>query len=137
MFPDQNLVIAVDFDGTIVEHRFPAIGKEIPFAIHTLIELNKRGFRLILWTFRNGELLDKAVAFCRERGLEFYCVNKSYPEEEPDPTISRKIDADIFIDDRNIGGMLPWNEIYRILCPEDNEHQLKFKKKSFFERLMP
>jgi hypothetical protein len=136
MFPDQNLVIAVDFDGTIVEHRYPAIGREIPFAIHTLNELNKKGFRLILWTFRSGELLDKAVAFCRERGLEFYCVNKSYPEEEPDTTISRKIDADIFIDDRNIGGMLSWNEIYRILCPEDKEYQQKFKKKSFFDRFM-
>ena len=76
------MIIAVDFDGTIVEHRYPSIGREIPFAIETLKKLAKEGHRLILWTVREGRLLEEAVLFCRERGLEFYAVNRDYPEEE-------------------------------------------------------
>lgn len=67
------MIIAVDFDGTIVEHRYPAIGKEIPFAIDTLKKLQEEGHRLILWSVRENELLDEAVEFCRQRGLEFLC----------------------------------------------------------------
>ena len=52
------MVIAVDFDGTIVEHRYPAIGKELPFAIETLQKLASEGHRLILWTVREGKYLD-------------------------------------------------------------------------------
>lgn len=73
------MIIAVDFDGTIVEHRYPAIGKEIPFAIDTLKKLQEEGHRLILWSVRENELLDEAVEFCRQRGLEFYAVNTNYP----------------------------------------------------------
>ena len=46
------MIIAVDFDGTIVEHRYPAIGKELPFATSTLRQLMEDGHRLILWTVR-------------------------------------------------------------------------------------
>ena len=94
--------IAVDFDGTIVEHRYPQIGEEKLFAFETLKQLQKLGHQLILWTFRYGKELEEAVEYCRKKGLEFYAINKSYPEEEFDiETVSRKIDADIFIDDRN------------------------------------
>ena len=77
------MTIAVDFDGTIVTHKYPDIGDEIPFAIDTLKMLMKEQHRVILWTVREGQLLEDAVAWCRERGLEFYAVNKDYPEERP------------------------------------------------------
>ena len=76
------MIIAVDFDGTIVKHKYPAIGKELPFAIETLKKLQSEHHKLILWSVREGKLLDEAVAFCRDRGLEFYAVNRDYPEEE-------------------------------------------------------
>jgi hypothetical protein len=111
--------IAVDFDGTIVEHRYPQIGEEKLFAFETLKQLQKLGHLLILWTFRTGKELDEAVEFCRKRGIEFYAVNKSFPEEEFDPdTISRKIDVDVFIDDRNVGGFPGWSEIWQMLNPD-------------------
>ena len=129
------MIIAVDFDGTIVEHKYPKIGRELLFATETLKALNMKGHQLILWSFRSGRLLDEAVAFCEERGVEFYAVNKSYPEELFDETISRKIHADLFIDDRNFGGMLPWGEIYQMICPEETASG-RFKiKKGFFERI--
>ena len=74
------LKIAVDFDGTIVEHKYPEIGKEILFAFDTLKALQKQRHLLILWTYRTGKELDEAVECCRKNGLEFYAVNASYPE---------------------------------------------------------
>jgi hypothetical protein len=113
------MIIAVDFDGTIVEHRFPEIGKEKLFAFQTLKALQDQGHLLILWTFRTGVELDKAVAYCHKNEVEFYAVNKSYPEEEFDAAqVSRKINADLFIDDRNIGGFPGWGEIYQMLSQD-------------------
>ena len=110
------MTIAVDFDGTIVSHRYPEIGREIPFAVDTLKMLAREGHRLILWSVREGHLLDEAVAWCRERGLEFYAVNKDYPEEERShDNFSRKLKVDLFIDDRNVGGLPDWGLIYRMV----------------------
>ena len=110
------MTIAVYFDGTIVEHRYPEIGREIPFAIDTLKMLSREGHRLILWSVREGHLLDEAIAWCRERGLEFYAANKDYPEEERNHDhYSRKLKADMFIDDRNIGGLPDWGVIYQMI----------------------
>lgn len=76
------MTIAVDFDGTIVIDRYPDIGNEIPFAVETLKLLQQERHRLILWSVREGKLLDEAVAWCRERGVEFYAVNREYPEQK-------------------------------------------------------
>lgn len=141
------MVIAVDFDGTIVEHRYPAIGKELPFAIETLCKLAKEGHRLILWTVREGKCLDEAIEFCRSRGLEFYAVNRDYPEEEQERNnhFSRKLKADLWIDDRNLGGLPDWGTIYEMihhqLTYEDLMHRYEentinnFSWKSFFQRI--
>ena len=111
-----TMTIAVDFDGTIVSHRYPEIGREIPFAVDTLKMLTREGHRLILWSVREGHLLDEAVAWCRERGLEFYAINKDYPEEERShDNFSRKLKVDLFIDDRNVGGLPDWGLIYRMV----------------------
>ena len=107
------MIIAVDFDGTIVEHRYPDIGREKPFAIETLKKLTEEQHRLILWTVRKGKLLQEAVDFCRTRGLDFYAVNRNFPEEnEPE---ERKLKADLWIDDRNLGGLPDWGTIYRMI----------------------
>lgn len=111
------MIIAVDFDGTIVEHRYPAIGREIPFAIETLKKLADEQHRLILWTVRKGILLENAINFCHERGLEFYAINRNYPEEDlqKNSHISRKLKADVWIDDRNVGGLPDWGIIYEMI----------------------
>ncbi|HUX97455.1 MAG TPA: hypothetical protein VMV47_17100 [Bacteroidales bacterium] len=113
----RGIKIAVDFDGTIVEHEYPEIGKEKLFAFQTLKELEKLGANLILWTFRTGRELDEAVEYCHKNGIDFYAVNRNYPEEVFDETISRKIDADIFIDDKNVGGFPGWSEIWQMINP--------------------
>jgi len=137
MAPKKSLIIAVDFDGTIVEHRYPHIGEELPFATHTLKALQKKGHRLILWTYRAGQELEDAIDFCRERGLEFYAVNKNYPEEKFDErTLSRKILADLYLDDRNLGGLPSWTDIYQQLHPEQSEQTNRDSaKKSWFQKI--
>ena len=121
------LTIAIDFDGTIVENRYPKIGKPMLFAIETLKKLKEEGHQLILWTYRTGTELNEAVEFCNNKGIFFFAVNRSYPEEKYDNSLSRKIQADIFIDDRNIGGLLGWGEIYQTLSLEFSQKE-QFKK---------
>lgn len=121
------LTIAIDFDGTIVENRYPKIGKPMLFAIETLKKLQEEGHQLILWTYRTGTELNEAVEFCNNKGIFFFAVNRSYPEEKYDNSLSRKIQADIFIDDRNIGGLLGWGEIYQTLSLEFSQKE-QFKK---------
>lgn len=139
------MIIAVDFDGTIVEHEYPKIGKPIPFAIETLLQLQKDGHTLLLWSVRQGDLLQEAVDYCQSKGLIFYAANKNYPEEDPN-TASRKLNADLFIDDRNVGGLPDWGVIYNLILSNDlsgnNLYQLMNqdrsqirRKKNFFIRL--
>lgn len=118
--------IAVDFDGTIVEHRYPEIGKELPFATETLRTLIKEHHRLILWSVREGKLLQDAIDWCHERGVDFWAVNRDYPEEEENKNnhFSRKIKADYFIDDRNIGGLPDWGQIYRMISEHKTYTQI-------------
>lgn len=107
------MIIAVDFDGTIVRHRYPKIGEELPFATETLRMLIREGHRLILWTVREGRLLDEAIEWCRDRGVEFYAINRDFPEEDATGSgFSRKLKADLFIDDRSFGGLPDWGTIY-------------------------
>ncbi len=111
-----NKKLAIDFDGTVVEDAYPGIGKPKMFAFETLLKLQSEGYRLIMWTYRHGERLQEAIDFCKKHGLEFYAVNSSFEGEVFDSaTASRKIDADLFIDDRNLGGFPGWGEIYRII----------------------
>jgi len=134
--------IAVDFDGTIVDHEYPEIGKPKLFAFETLKALQDKGVSLILWTFRAGKELEEAVEFCKKNGIEFYAVNKNYPEEIFDDSISRKINADIYIDDRNIGGFPGWSAIWQMLNPElfDDDinkqiGKIPVSKRSFWQKL--
>ncbi len=123
MIQEEGKIIAVDFDGTIVEHAYPGIGKEMIFAFDTLKALQKKGHKLILWTFRAGKELDEAIEYCRTQGIEFYAVNKNFPEENLEPGTPRKIQADIFIDDRNLGGFPGWSKVWQMLHPEGGEFE--------------
>ena len=129
-----NIKIAVDFDGTIVDHEYPAIGKEKLFAFITLKELQKRGALLILWTFRDGKELQEAVDYCSQNGIVFYAVNRNYQEEQWTDGTPRKINVDIFIDDKNVGGFPGWGEVLNMIDPwSDREEQAmrEIKKRRF------
>ena len=141
------MIIAVDFDGTIVEHKYPEIGKEKPFAIQTLKRLQSERHMLILWTVREGKLLDEAVDFCRKRGLEFYAVNANNPDEQKkdnQTTPCRKLRADLYIDDCNIGKLPDWGAIYEMVHHRwsyeqylnEMHHTATPEKDSFWKRIL-
>lgn len=113
------MIIAVDFDGTIVEHDYPKIGQSIPFAIETLLKLQGEGHILLLWTFRTGSQLQEALDYCEGKGLRFYAANKNHPDED-ETKAPRKLNADIFIDDRNVGGLPDWGVIYNLVKKNNN-----------------
>ena len=105
--------------------------------------INER-HRLILWSVREGKLLEEAVEWCRERGVEFYAVNRDYPEEDIAHTgFSSKVKVDLFIDDRNLGGLPDWGSIYRMIHDgvtyeelfRENSEPVRQKKKGFWARL--
>jgi len=138
MISKESKIIAVDFDGTIVEDKYPSIGKPVLFAFETLKKLQSDGHRLILWTYRYGKRLKEAVEFCKEKGIEFYGINSSYDGELFDAeNMSRKINADIFIDDRNVGGFPGWGEVYQMISGKSSNEEFNKKtkkKKGFFRR---
>ena len=128
------MTIAVDFDGTIVEYKYPKIGKEKPFAIQTLRTLQREGNKIILFTSREGELLDDAVAFCHERGLDFFAVNSNQPANALFTRQTSKVIADVSIDDKNLGGLPEWPDIYEMINGQRMERRAAREKRSWFSR---
>lgn len=100
------MILAIDFDGTIVEHMFPDIGKPVPGALEWMLKYQAASIKLVLWTMRSdnqkvGPVLSDAVKYCNERGIKFYGIN-----ENPDDkkwTTSNKAYANIYIDDAAFG----------------------------------
>ena len=101
------MIIAVDFDGVLCENKFPDIGKPYYEVVSLVRELADKGHEIILWTSRNGNELAKAIEWCTDRGLHFCSINSPAPSNEKEyadkyPVQSRKIYADIYIDDHNL-----------------------------------
>lgn len=95
-------IIAVDFDGTLCEDHFPEIGQPNWPLIYFLKEKQREGSKIILWTCRCGSVLNEAVSWCKKHGLIFDTVNANVPENimQYGGSDSRKIYADLYIDDR-------------------------------------
>lgn len=95
------MIIAVDFDGTVVDHRFPEVGPDVPGAVNCLQEMTANGHKIILWTMRSGIYLAHAVEWYYERKIPLYGVN-----ENPDQntwTTSPKAYAQCYVDDAAVG----------------------------------
>lgn len=93
-------IVAVDFDGTLVENRFPEIGSINTPVWKATLNARAEGKKVILWTSRTGKVLEDAVKFCRDHGLEFDAVNDNIPEVKALGWDARKVFATLYIDDR-------------------------------------
>ena len=118
----RQTTLAIDFDGTIVEHDYPNIGKLKEGAIEYINKLHEDGFYIIIWTVRGGKEQEDAENFLKENSIHYDTINKNstsfleklnenprFIAEYHEP---RKICADIYIDDRNLGGVKEWKDIY-------------------------
>jgi hypothetical protein len=95
------MIIAVDFDGTCVEHDYPSVGIDVEGAVEVLRAIVAKRHRLILFTMRSGSKLDDAVRWFRDRKIELWGVNEN--PEQREWTSSPKVYADLYIDDSAIG----------------------------------
>ena len=100
----RNGIIAIDFDGTIVTHQYPHIGRELPGAINTIKTLQANGFKVFLYTMRDGEQLEEALEFLESRGIEL--PGNASPAQF---STSPKQYATLYIDDAAIGTPLCLN----------------------------
>ena len=94
-------ILGIDFDGTIVTHAYPYIGQPAPHAIEWLKRFNELGARLILWTMRNGDMLDQAVEYCKSNGVTFWGINEN--PQQHSWTNSPKAYCHTYIDDAAYG----------------------------------
>lgn len=107
------MIIAVDFDGTLHRSEFPKIGKPEPYAAECLRKLKADGHFLIIWTCRTGNYLTDAVNWLMENDIPFHRINDQCPEVgKLYSDLPRKIYAHIYIDDKQIGGLPCWDQIY-------------------------
>ena len=98
----RKLIIGVDFDGTLCHGNWPDIGEPNIRLINKLLKLQRKGYKIILWTCREGEPLHQAIEWCKEFNLVFDAINDNLPEiKELYGNTSRKISCDIYIDDRS------------------------------------
>ena len=110
-------IIAIDFDGTIVEDKFPAIGELKENARSVINALKHEGYYIIVWTCRTGERLLEAEAFLRKEGIAFDAINESSPANlaQYEGVDTRKVYAHIYIDDKALSPLPGWNEIYQLV----------------------
>jgi len=100
----SSRIIAVDFDGTLCENKYPNIGEPNDLLLGYLKHCREKySDKLILWTCRVGEKLDEAIEWCILHGLIFDTVNENLPEIiKKFGGDNRKIYADIYLDDKSI-----------------------------------
>lgn len=124
MAKSNSMIIAVDFDGTCVEHDYPSVGIDVEGAVEVLRAIVAKRHRLILFTMRSGSKLDDAVKWFRDRKIELWGINEN--PEQREWTSSPKVYADLYIDDSAIGcpirfidgvrhPMVNWSKIKSIL----------------------
>ena len=118
------MIIAVDFDKTLHTGDWPDIGSPMPYAIDKMQQLCVDGHFLILWTCREGQLLIDAINWMLLHSIPFNLINENHPENTARyGSNSRKINADFYIDDKQVGGLPRWDEIYEEVCLMESNYK--------------
>ncbi len=118
------MIIAVDFDGTIVRSDYPTIIGEMPYAGEVLRRLHDKGHYITLWTCRTGVQLLDAVNWLLEHKIPFDRINDHNPENvRKYGSGGKKIYAHCYVDDKNVGGFPGWMETERLINEAEEEYQ--------------
>lgn len=124
------MIVAVDFDGTLTTGNYPEIGSPKPYAVEYMRRLKEDGHYIILWTCRKDKRLEEAINWLLDQGIPFDRVNAHEPKNLAmygDDT--RKVYAHCYVDDKQVGGLPTWPEIYEYITTEE----MKWKEKSISE----
>lgn len=112
------MIVAIDFDGTIVEDRYPEIGKLIDGAREVINKLYDEGYEIIIWSCRARVGKARAIEFLAKNGIKYHRFNESSPAnlKQYNNVDTRKVYADLYIDDKGLMKPLPpWSEIYEMV----------------------
>jgi len=121
------MIIAVDFDGTLHCGEFPAIGEPAQDAIDYMQKLHDDGHYIIIWTCRCDQKLTEAINWLIERGIPFDRINDHSPEQlAMYTTNSRKVYAHLYVDDRQVGTLPSWRDIYMYASKKEMEYEAKY-----------
>ena len=122
------MIIAIDFDGTLHTGKWPDIGAPAPYAKEVMRKLKADGHYLIIWTCRERERQTEMVNWLLEKGIPFDRVNEHNPGSvELYGYASRKVYAHLYIDDKQVGKLPTWGEIYNKV----NEMEEEYYRKNF------
>jgi hydroxymethylpyrimidine pyrophosphatase-like HAD family hydrolase len=123
------MIIAIDFDGTICRGKYPAIDGLQPYAKDVINRLYNEGHYIIIWTCLAGNDLENAVNFLLAKEVKFHRINDHNPATvEQHGNNSRKVYAHLYIDDKQVGGLPAWNEIYEYIDRKEQEYQQSIKQ---------
>ena len=113
------MIIAIDFDNTICEQAYPAVGALKTNAREIIQKLYDEGHEIIVWTCRSSGLeLAMMMDFLKDHNIPYHSINENAPSIEKQASTgfaNRKIFAHVYIDDRSLLGIPDWNEIYNIM----------------------
>lgn len=125
------MILAIDFDGTLHMGQYPAIGIPMPYAIEVMKQLKADGHYIIINTCRSNGYLTEAINWLLSKGIPFDRVNDNHPETvEKYNSDSRKIYAHIYVDDKQVGGLPPWGEIYNYITEAEQQYHLQMQLQS-------
>jgi hypothetical protein len=135
------MIIAVDFDGTCVKHRYPMVGEDVDGAVSVLKELVRKGHKIILYAMRGGDTLDDAISWFMDNDIELWGINRN--PEQYRWSSSPKVFANLYIDDAALGipliepeddrDYVDWNRVRDILSlgklsPQDDiRYSIEYK----------
>ena len=121
------MILAIDFDGTLHTGKYPNIGEPVANSIEYMEKLHQDGHYLIIWTCREGDSLLEAINWLKEVGIPFDRVNDHEPKNKAQyGGTTRKIYADVYVDDRQIGGLPTWEEIYKYVISLTSDSETGF-----------
>lgn len=111
------MIIAIDFDGTLHSGVFPAIGVPAPYAVEIMQKLKADGHYIIINTCRSNDDLLEAINWMLLKRIPFDRVNDNHPAQIAlHKNNSRKVHADLYIDDKQVGGLPLWPDIYKYIA---------------------
>ena len=122
------MIIAIDFDGTLHTGKWPGLGAPAPYAVEVMRRLKADGHRLIIWSCREGVQLAEMVNWLLAHAIPFDRVNDNFPDQtEMYGGNSRKVYAHLYIEDKQVGGLPVWEEIYAFVREKEEAYQLRIR----------
>lgn len=120
------MIIAIDFDGTLHTGHWPSIGSPAPYAVEMMQKLKADGHYLIIWTCRELQQQTEMINWLLEKQIPFDRVNDNVPgQAERYGNNARKVYAHLYVDDKQVGGLPRWDEIYDEVCLMEANYKAK------------